>query len=104
MLDSAKRNALIGLAGTENFRDDDEAKSVWGQDWTRFHEPAPSAVLFARDLSQLSQVIKYCHDHQIAVVPSGGRTGLAGGAVACEGEVVVSFDRMSPQSLASLTI
>jgi FAD/FMN-containing dehydrogenase len=51
-------------------------------------------VLFARDLSQLSQVIKYCHDHQIAVVPSGGRTGLAGGAVACEGEVVVSFDRM----------
>ena len=94
MLDSAKRNALIGLAGSENFRDDDEAKSVWGQDWTRFHEPAPSAVLFARDLSQLSQVIKYCHDHQIAVVPSGGRTGLAGGAVACEGEVVVSFDRM----------
>jgi FAD/FMN-containing dehydrogenase len=68
---------------------------VWGQDWTRFHEPAPSAVLFARDLSQLSQVIKYCHDHQIAVVPSGGRTGLAGGAVACEGEVVVSFDRMA---------
>jgi FAD/FMN-containing dehydrogenase len=52
-------------------------------------------VLFARDLSQLSQVIKYCHDHQIAVVPSGGRTGLAGGAVACEGEVVVSFDRMA---------
>ena len=48
MLDSAKRNALIGLAGSENFRDDDEAKSVWGQDWTRFHEPAPSAVLFAR--------------------------------------------------------
>ena len=94
MLDSANRNALIGLAGSENFRDDDEAKSVWGQDWTRFHEPAPSAVLFARDLSQLSQVIKYCHDHQIAVVPSGGRTGLAGGAVACEGEVVVSFDRM----------
>ena len=95
MLDSAKRNALIGLAGSGNFRDDDEAKSVWGQDWTRFHEPAPSAVLFARDLSQLSQVIKYCHDHQIAVVPSGGRTGLAGGAVACEGEVVVSFDRMA---------
>jgi FAD/FMN-containing dehydrogenase len=95
MLDSANRNALIGLAGSGNFRDDDEAKSVWGQDWTRFHEPAPSAVLFARDLSQLSQVIKYCHDHQIAVVPSGGRTGLAGGAVACEGEVVVSFDRMA---------
>ena len=95
MLKVKNRDALMSLAGRENFRDDDEAKSVWGQDWTRFHEPAPSAVLFARDLSQLSQVIKYCHDHQIAVVPSGGRTGLAGGAVACEGEVVVSFDRMA---------
>ncbi len=95
MLDRKNRDALISLAGSENFRDDDEAKSVWGQDWTRFHEPAPSAVLFARDASQLSQVIKYCHDHQVAVVPSGGRTGLAGGAVACEGEVVVSFDRMA---------
>ncbi|MDT8322011.1 MAG: FAD-binding oxidoreductase, partial [Xanthomonadales bacterium] len=30
----------------------------------------------------------------IALVPSGGRTGLSGGAVAADGEVVVSFDRM----------
>ena len=27
-------------------------------------------------------------------MPSGGRTGLSGGAVAAQGEVVVSFDRM----------
>ena len=31
----------------------------------------------------------------IALVPSGGRTGLSGGAVAGAGEVVVSFDRMN---------
>ena len=31
----------------------------------------------------------------MAVVPSGGRTGLAGGAVAARGELVVSLGRMS---------
>ena len=28
-------------------------------------------------------------------MPSGGRTGLSGGAVAANGEIVVSFDRMN---------
>jgi len=30
----------------------------------------------------------------VAIVPSGGRTGLSGGAVAMHGELVVSFERM----------
>src|SRR5262249_37014155 len=30
----------------------------------------------------------------VAVVPSGGRTGLAGGAVAANGEIVLSLSRM----------
>ena len=33
-------------------------------------------------------------ENRIALVPSGGRTGLSGGAIAADGEVVVSFDRM----------
>jgi FAD/FMN-containing dehydrogenase len=33
-------------------------------------------------------------EHQLAVVPSGGRTGLAGGAVAARGELVLSLERM----------
>ena len=31
----------------------------------------------------------------LSLVPSGGRTGLSGGAVACNGEVVVSFEKMN---------
>ena len=29
----------------------------------------------------------------LAIVPSGGRTGLSGGAVAKDGEIVVAMDR-----------
>lgn len=37
----------------------------------------------------------WANRHKVALVPSGGRTGLSGGAVAAHGEVVVAFDYMS---------
>ena len=65
-----------------------------GQDWTRFRKPAPSAVVFPTSVEQVQLLVAAAADQGIALVPSGGRTGLSGGAVASQGEVVVSFDRM----------
>ena len=65
-----------------------------GQDWTRFRKPAPSAVVFPTRVEQVQLLVAAAADQRIALVPSGGRTGLSGGAVASQGEVVVSFDRM----------
>jgi FAD/FMN-containing dehydrogenase len=65
-----------------------------GQDWTRFREPSPAAVVFPESVGQVQQLVAAAAEAGIALVPSGGRTGLSGGAVAAEGEVVVSFDRM----------
>jgi FAD/FMN-containing dehydrogenase len=65
-----------------------------GRDWTRFREPAPCAVAFPNSVRQVCELVKCAADQRIPLVPSGGRTGLSGGAVAARGEVVVSFDRM----------
>lgn len=65
-----------------------------GQDWTRFRKPAPAAVVFPKSVEQVRQLVAAAAEHGIALVPSGGRTGLSGGAVAAKGEIVVSFDRM----------
>ena len=65
-----------------------------GRDWTRFREPAPCAVAFPNSVQQACDLVKCAADRRIPLVPSGGRTGLSGGAVAAHGEVVVSFDRM----------
>ena len=35
------------------------------------------------------------NEHGIVVTPSGGRTGLSAGAVASNGEIVVSLDKMN---------
>jgi FAD/FMN-containing dehydrogenase len=66
----------------------------YGRDWTRFIEPNPLAVVFPRSTEQVRDVVRIAGELGVALVPSGGRTGLSGGAVAAQGEVVVSMDRM----------
>ena len=65
-----------------------------GCDWTRFRTPDACAVIFPRNASDVAELVRIAMQHRIPLVPSGGRTGLSGGAVADAGEVVVSFDRM----------
>jgi glycolate oxidase subunit GlcD len=74
--------------------DDTTVLQSHGSDWTRFRTPAPSAVVFPRSVDEVKQLVVVAAEHQIPLVPSGGRTGLSGGAIADSGEVVVSFDRM----------
>ncbi len=68
---------------------------TYGKDWTKVYAPKPSAVVFPRTTEEVSRFLKLCFQNDIAVVPSGGRTGLAGGAVAAKGEVVLSLTRMN---------
>lgn len=90
---SALLEALRGLLG-ERVSCDAADLRHWGRDWTRHAEPAPLAVVWPRDTAEVAAVLRLCSDHGQAVVPSGGRTGLAGGAVAAHGEVVLSLDRL----------
>lgn len=76
-------------------RADADSRTVYGQDWTRLFTPNPAAVVFPTTVPQIQRLVEYANARHIALVPSGGRTGLSGGAVACHGEVVVSFERMS---------
>ena len=62
--------------------DDSESLTEYGRDWTRFTEPAPSAVALPASIEELSELVRYASRQRIALVPSGGRTGLSGGAVA----------------------
>ena len=65
-----------------------------GKDWTKVYAPAPSLAVLRRSTADVSGCLALCHAHGVAVVASGGRTGLAGGAVAANGEVVLSLSRM----------
>lgn len=71
-----------------------EDLEAWGRDWTKVYAPAPSLVAWPRTTHEVATLVRLCNQHRVGLVPSGGRTGLAAGAVAKDGEVVVSLDRM----------
>ena len=79
----------------------------YGRDWTKVIPPAPSAIALPRSTDEVSRLLRLCSEHHVPVVPSGGRTGLAGGAVAARGELVLSLQRMSrmdPVDLSGSTV
>ena len=67
----------------------------YGRDWTRRWTPAPLAIALPESTAQVQAVVRWAKANGVAVVPSGGRTGLSGGAVAANGELVVSLERMN---------
>ena len=80
---------------SEQIKTDAEDLAIWGTDWTRSFKIAPSAIVFPRSVDDVVKIVKHAVEQDISLVPSGGRTGLSGGAVASHGEVVVSFDHMN---------
>ncbi|MCP4045758.1 MAG: FAD-binding oxidoreductase [Gammaproteobacteria bacterium] len=81
------------LQGLE-ISNDEAVLESHGSDWTRFRKPAATAVVFPHSVEQVIRLVGLAREYRIPLVPSGGRTGLSGGAVADAGEVVVSSDRM----------
>jgi FAD/FMN-containing dehydrogenase len=87
--------ALAAVFTTDELRSDAQTLHHYGRDWSRLHEPDPLAVVFPSTTEQVQQVVKIANEFGLQLVPSGGRTGLSGGAIASAGEVVVSFERMN---------
>ena len=91
---------FTSLTTTHGFDDsqiktDAESLEHWGKDWTKHFAPAPCAIVFPKSTEQVQAVIKLANEHNIVVTPSGGRTGLSAGAVASNGEIVISLDKMN---------
>lgn len=91
--------ALLDQLTQQGFDDsqiktDPDSLNYWGKDWTKHFEPNALAILFPKSTEQVQTIVKICNELNIVITPSGGRTGLSAGAVAANGEVVVSLDKM----------
>jgi FAD/FMN-containing dehydrogenase len=63
------------------------------EEW-RGRWPGETPLIIAPSTTEeLSRALKICSEHEIAVVPQGGNTGLVGGGAA-KGEVIVTTKRM----------
>lgn len=85
---------LAALLSVDRVLTADADLQHYGRDWTRWWTPAPLAVALPESITEVQAIVHWAIERRVAIVPSGGRTGLSGGAVAAHGELVVSFERM----------
>ena len=52
-------------------------------------------MLKPKTSEQISEILKYCNQERIAVVPQGGNTGLVGGSNPIHDEIIISLSRMN---------
>ena len=68
--------------------------SDYGQDRSGLKGSPYTLLIFPTNTAEVSAIIHYCYTHKLRVLPSGGRTGLCGGAVARQSDVVISLQKM----------
>ncbi len=93
----------VDLLGVHHVLVDPDVVGGYVADWTgRFRGSTP-AVLRPGSTEEVAALVGLCRRHGVALALQGGRTGLAGGTVPLQGEVVCSLVRLStlePDGLA----
>ncbi|PHR57540.1 MAG: glycolate oxidase subunit GlcD [Arcobacter sp.] len=91
-MDTKHFNHFKNIVGKENIYEDKAHLIAYSYDATREHFE-PDAVLFPRHEQDVSDILKYCNENQIIIVPRGAGSGFTGGAIPSEGGVVLAFER-----------
>lgn len=92
-MDMTSLNSLE-IARTQ-IKTDADSLDEYARDWTGYFKPKASAVLFPKTTEDVRNIVLWARKNKIALIPSGGRTGLSAAAFATNGEVIVSFDQMN---------
>jgi len=78
-------HVLEGDAAAAYDRDSSGRRGVQGR---------ADAVVLPASPAEVAAVVSWCYEHDVAMVPRGGGTGLTGGAVAIGGGVMISMERL----------
>ena len=72
---------LRELIGSDRVVDDPAITARYLRDWTGRFGVDAGVVVRPQDTQQVSEVLSFCHEAEIAVAPQSGNTGLVGGSV-----------------------
>jgi glycolate dehydrogenase FAD-linked subunit len=78
-------SGAAGLATAAYLTDATEHRGIKG---------SADAVALPATAEEAARVVAWCYEHEVPIVPRGGGTGFAAGAVPLEGGVVVGLERM----------
>lgn len=80
---------------SDRFLSSDGDLQFYGKDACKDFAANPSLIIQPTTVEEVSTLLKICNENDIAVVPSGGRTGYSGGATATHQEIICSLSRLN---------
>ncbi len=87
--------AIADVVGERNVLTDADMRASYERDWTGRFGGRARAVVRPGDPAEVAAVLQRCAADGVAVVPQGGNTGLVGGGVPRNGEIVISLTRLN---------
>ena len=85
---------LVEIVGSTHCLTDPDLRASYETDWTRRWSGRALAVVRPGSTDEVAATLRACADAGAGVVPQGGNTGLVGGSVPRDGEVLLSLRRL----------
>ncbi|RDX55980.1 FAD-binding domain-containing protein [Lentinus brumalis] len=67
----------------------------FNNDWMDKYHGKSTTVLKPRTTQEVSEIVRWCNQRKIGIVPQGGNTGLVGGGVPIKDELILSLANMA---------
>ncbi|GAX81645.1 hypothetical protein CEUSTIGMA_g9073.t1 [Chlamydomonas eustigma] len=81
--------------GESNVVTDVERLKSFNRDWMKKYQGHSQLLLRPKTTQHVSEVLAYCNERSLPIVPQGGNTGLVGGGVPVFDEIILSTQGMT---------
>ncbi|HKM63953.1 MAG TPA: FAD-linked oxidase C-terminal domain-containing protein [Acidisphaera sp.] len=88
-------NALRRIVPGEGVIDSERERRAYESDGLTAYRQLPMVVVLPSTTAQVSQVLKYCQQHNVRVVPRGAGTSLSGGALPLADGVLLGLSKFN---------
>ncbi|EME32353.1 D-lactate dehydrogenase (cytochrome) [Galdieria sulphuraria] len=94
-LSSEDISYLKGIVTPRGVVEEKEALEPFNTDWIGKYKGNTSLALKPSCTDQVSQILQFCYEKKLPIVPQGGNTGLVGGSVPVFDEIVLNLGNMN---------
>ena len=92
MIDNKHIENLKKIVGEDDIKTDKIHLRSYSYDATKEHY-YPDAVVFPENEKEISEILKYCNENKISIIPRGAGSGFTGGALPVNGGIVLAVEK-----------
>lgn len=85
------------IVGDKNIIFDEKELEKYNKDWRGYYHHKSICCVTPDDVQQIQELLKYCNENNVKIVPQGGNTGLTGACVPSEDkkEIILNLKKLN---------